>query len=106
MEDLEDEAQEVPEDPTSDLEEVRPEDEIEAMQREIVEQVMADAPEDSKEDFAAEIRRAQGLDLDEHELDEAITTLIDELDGEPKPAEADDLDDFDMDMDMDDDDRR
>lgn len=106
MEDLEDEAQEVPEDPTSDLEEVRPEDEIEAMQREIVEQVMGDAPEDSKEDFAAEIRRAQGLDLDEDELDEAITTLIDELDGEPKPAEADNLDDFDMDMDMDDDDRR
>lgn len=102
MEDLEDEAEE-PTDPTPDPDEglAEAEDEIASMQRDIVEQVMADASDDSKDDFAAEIRRAQGLDLDERELDEAITTLIDELDGEPKP-DTHNLDDFDMDMDDDD----
>lgn len=102
MEDLEDEAEE-PTDPTPDPDEglAEAEDEIASMQRDIVEQVMADASDDFKDDFAAEIRRAQGLDLDERELDEAITTLIDELDGEPKP-DTHNLDDFDMDMDDDD----
>ncbi len=104
MEDLADEAPDDADDVIPDLDEVVAEDEIANMQRDLVEQVMADATDDSKEDFAAEIRRAQGLDMDESELDEAITTLIDELDGEPRPAASDDLDDFDLDMD--DDDRR
>ena len=39
--------------------------------------------------------------MDDSELDEAISTLIDELDGEPRPDAGDDLDDFDMDMDDD-----
>lgn len=101
MEDLADEAPDDTEDVIPDLDEVVAEDEIANMQRDLVEQVMADAADDSKEDFAAEIRRAQGLDMDESELDEAITTLIDELDGEPRPAAGDDLDDFDLDMDDD-----
>lgn len=68
-------------------------------ERDLVDKVMAGEPQKAKDDFAAEIRRAQGLDMGEKELDEAITTLIDELDGErpevtPPP---DDLDDFPMD---------
>lgn len=103
MEDLADDAPEEPEDVIPDLDDVVADDEIERMQQDLVEQVMADASEESKEDFAAEIRRAQGLDMDENELDDAITTLIDELDGEPRADSGDDLDDF---LDMDDEDDR
>lgn len=103
MEDLEDEEL-AADDEIPSLDDVVAESELEELQQELVEQVMGDAPEESKEDFAAEIRRAQGLDMDDNELDEAISTLIDELDGEPRRDAEDDLDDFDMDMD--DDDRR
>lgn len=74
--------------PMEDLEEeTEPEEDdlpLEDFERDLVEQVMAGEPEEAKEEFAAEIRRAQGLDLDPSELDDAITMLIDELDGEPR----------------------
>lgn len=71
---------------------------IEDLQDELIEQVMGDESPASKEDFASEIRRAQGLDLEEDEMDEAISTLIDELDGKPRPSsdEPADMDDFDF----------
>jgi len=71
---------------------------IEDLQEELIEQVMGGETQASKEDFAAEIRRAQGLDLEEDEMDEAISTLIDELDGKPRPSneEPADMDDFDF----------
>lgn len=50
-------------------------------------------------DLAAEMLKAQGLDLAEDELDDAITNLIDELDGarpEAKKNAASDFDDFDF----------
>lgn len=68
----------------------------EDLRDDLVEQVMGGETEEAKEDFAAEIRRVQGLDMDEDELDDAISNLIDELDGEPRsgpnPAELDDMD--------------
>lgn len=71
---------------------------IEDLQDELIEQVMGDGSTASKEDFASEIRRAQGLDLEEDEMDEAISTLIDELDGKPRPSDDEpaDMDDFDF----------
>lgn len=71
---------------------------IEELQEELIEQVMGDEPKTDKEDFAAEMRRAQGLDLDEDEMDEAISNLIEELDGQPRPSSSasDDMDDFDF----------
>lgn len=59
-------------------------------------------------DLAAEMLKAQGLDLAEDDLDDAISNLIDELDGEPSEkqgaTDAGDLDDFDFGDDDDDDD--
>jgi hypothetical protein len=55
---------------------------------ELVEQVMGDAPEDEKANFAEEVLKAQGLDLPEEELDDAISSLIDDLDG-TRPEESD-----------------
>lgn len=96
-----------PEPPMEDLadDDPEPEDEIPALNdvvtdedlhEDLVEQVMGGESEEAKEDFAAEIRRVQGLDMDEDELDDAISNLIDELDGEPrpgpKPADLDDID--------------
>ncbi len=96
-----------PEPPMEDLadDDPEPEDEIPALndvvtdedlREDLVEQVMGGESEEAKEDFAAEIRRVQGLDMDEDELDNAISNLIDELDGEPrpspKPADLDDMD--------------
>lgn len=52
----------------------------------------AEAPSDDDDDMVAEMLKAQGLDLAEDELDEAISTLIDDLD-----AGADDDDDPDLD---------
>lgn len=96
-----------PEPPMEDLadDDPEPEDEIPALndvvtdedlREDLVEQVMGGDSEEAKEDFAAEIRRVQGLDMDEDELDNAISNLIDELDGEPRsrpnPADLDDID--------------
>jgi uncharacterized protein (TIGR03503 family) len=74
---------------------------IDDLQEELIEQVMGDESEESKEEFAAELRRAQGLDLEEDEMDEAISTLIEELDGNPppEPPEPDLPDDLDFDED-------
>jgi uncharacterized protein (TIGR03503 family) len=83
----------------SELDDPVAEDEptIEELQEELIEQVMGDESPESKEDFAADMRRAQGLELEEEEMDEAISSLIDELDGQPRPsAEPDDMDDFDL----------
>lgn len=95
MEDLEDEesGEDIP-----SLNDIVGMDFPEDLQDELVEQVMGDESEETKEEFAAEIRRAQGLDMTENELDDAISTLIDELDGEPRmDDEADELGNFDPD---------
>jgi uncharacterized protein (TIGR03503 family) len=92
MEDLTDDDPE-PEDEIPALHDVVTEEDL---RDDLVEQVMGGETEEAKEDFAAEIRRVQGLDMDEDELDDAISNLIDELDGEPrpgpKPADLDDMD--------------
>lgn len=62
--------------------------EMDDIESDIVAWATADATPGEKEDFAAQMRKAQGLDLEGDELDDAITNLIDELDGEP-----DDMDD-------------
>jgi Periplasmic protein TonB, links inner and outer membranes len=99
---MEDEQEPPMEDLTDD--DPEPEDEIPALhdvvtdedlREDLVEQVMGGESDEAKEDFAAEIRRVQGLDMDEDELDDAISNLIDELDGEPRPKTAD-LDDIDF----------
>ena len=91
MEDLTDDDPE-PEDEIPALHDVVTEEDL---RDDLVEQVMGGETEEAKEDFAAEIRRVQGLDMDEDELDDAISNLIDELDGEPRsgpnPAELDDM---------------
>jgi uncharacterized protein (TIGR03503 family) len=54
----------------------------------LVEQVMGDATEEEKANFAEEVLKAQGLELPEEELDDAISSLIDDLDG-TRPEESD-----------------
>lgn len=93
---MEDLANEGSDDAIPSLKDVVDEEFPEDLQQELVEQVMGNESDEAKEDFVAEIRRAQGLDMAESELDDAISSLIDELDGEPR-READDLDDLDRD---------
>lgn len=67
------------------------EDEPDDLERILAEHA-ADASEDEQTDFAEDILKAQGLDLAEDELDDAISSLIDELDGSDT-ADDDVLDD-------------
>lgn len=65
-----------------------------------------DGVDENDEEFAQEMLKAQGLDLAEDELDDAISNLIDELDDEPasdKKKDDDDLDFDDFGLDEDDD---
>lgn len=73
-------AQEVP----IDVPEIPPDDDygVDDIENDIVDWATGAASEEEKEDFAAQMLKAQGLDLDEDELDDAISHLIEELDGD------------------------
>lgn len=76
-------AQPVEADPFADSEEDSwtQEEGVSDLDETLVEQFAGDASAEEKADFADEILKAQGLDLAEDELDDAISSLIDELDG-------------------------
>ncbi len=63
--------------------------EMDDIESDIVAWATGDASAGEKEDFAAQMLKAQGLDLEDDELDDAISHLIDELDGEPDDNDND-----------------
>ena len=76
---------------------------VDDLEEELLEQIAGDADSETQAELEQEMLKAQGLDLPEDELDDAISSLIDELDGERKPktkeADQDDFDDFGLDDD-------
>ncbi len=60
-----------------------------------LEEPKAEPSDENPEDIAQEMLKAQGLDLPEDELDDAISSLIDELDGDSSDEAKEDTDDFD-----------
>lgn len=71
---------------------------IEDIQEELLELVTGDATSEERQEFAADMLKAQGLDLEEDEMDDAISSLIAELDG--KSAETDEGESPDNDEDV------
>lgn len=78
-----------------------------SLEDELMQLVAGEATAEERDSFAEEMLKAQGLDLAESELDDAISNLINELDGGGADDETDggaggfEDDDMDMDMDMD-----
>lgn len=101
--DLVEDAAEAPTAPPAD-EEIPMEDDfgVDDLEEEPSDAEMDERLQEEDDDLAAEMLKAQGLDLAEDELDDAITNLIDELDGEPDSAKEEtedfgsDIDDFDF----------
>ena len=88
--DLDDDPEDIPE-LHDTLDEGSEEEDMEDIQDTLMDQVVGNASEEEKSDFADEMLKAQGLDLAEDELDDAISNLIDELDGERDEDDEDDL---------------
>lgn len=78
-----------------------------SLEDELLQLVAGEASAEERDSFAEDMLKAQGLDLAESELDDAISNLINELDGgsrasdNGKEKDAGEFKDDDMDMDMD-----
>ncbi len=69
-------------------------DDLEEELREQIDEMGGDSEDSTEEDFTREAAIQQGLDIPEDELDDAISSLIDELDGDRSRSDSD-IDDFD-----------